>query len=357
MLFTDPAAMKSEASSEIKQEAADSAVDPRPVNVPRGFCTMPSSPSSSATTPATPATSGVKRKASSDIFDEIFSETPRRNHPSFTTTDTPSTTRSGDSALFSDLSDISIATSDTPDERIEISNIQAVTTYTPKVKVPHCPQKPTSAMFMKLIKGPQVEVLVGSKKTSFELPKNLLSHYSPVFDRCFNGEFKEGNTQTMELPEDTVEDFEVFVDYIFHHSIADVLSIERCGKAAVRRSISFLSFADKYDLGDVSSAVYTTLRPALVHYRASVFEAEYIEIIFAVTKDGNCLRELVAQAALSFSGKRRGAWGNSPKIPAFQKQENEVEGFGLALYRALKASELETRYNDPFCLTQLLGIV
>ncbi|KAF7944248.1 hypothetical protein EAE96_010650 [Botrytis aclada] len=344
--------MKPEVSSGIKQEATDDTVNLGPVAVPRESSTMLASSSSSGTISVT--TSGVKRKASSDMFDDISAVNPQRNHPAVASTDTPSTLRSGNLEFFSDSSDDSIATSGTSCERIETSNSQAVKTDSSKLKVPHCPQKPTSTMFMKLIKGPQVEVLVASEKTSFELPKNLLSHYSPVFELCFNGKFQEGNTQIMELPEDTVEDFEVLVDYIFHHSIADVLSIEKCGKSAVRRSISFLSFADKYDLGDVSSAVYTTLRPVLVQYRASVFKAEYIEITFSLTKDGNCLRELMAQAALSFSGRR---YSHNSSQMSFQKQEHGVEEFGLAIYRVLKASELATRYSDPFCLTQTLYIV
>ncbi|TGO37237.1 hypothetical protein BHYA_0102g00230 [Botrytis hyacinthi] len=322
MLFTDPAAMKPEASSEIKQEAANSAVDPRPVNLPRGFCPMPSSPSSSATTPAT--TSGVKRKASSDIFDEIFAVTPRRNHPSFTTTGTPSTTRSGDSAVFSDSSDISIASSGIPGERIASCNSYAVNIGDTKVNVPGSRKRPTTELYIKMVVGPKVDIVVGSEKKSFELPKDLLAYYSPVFDRSFNGNIIEGQTQTMELPEDTVEDFEVLVEYAFHYG-----------------------YADQYDLGDVSTLVCDALRPALMEGGVSAFESSFIEVVFSLTKDGNCLRELIVDAALSFQGEKLSVYPKFRKAN-FKKQESEVEGFALALYRQLTKFSVGCIYRPPF---------
>lgn len=196
----------------------------------------------------------------------------------------------------------------------------------------------------RMVVGPKVEIVVGHQKKSFELPKELLSYYSPVFDRSFNGTFLESQTQKMELPEDSLEDFEVLVEYIFHHGVGDKLSITNYGENTAERCISFLKYADKYDIGDVSTPVYDTLRPALIKYGASAFKPEFIEIVFSLTRDGNCLRQLMVEAALSFQGVHQKNYG----MISFEKQESEVEGFESALYRQLRKPGVIILYRPPF---------
>lgn len=199
----------------------------------------------------------------------------------------------------------------------------------------------------RMVVGPKVNIVVGPERKSFELPKDLLAYYSPVFDRSFNGNFIEGQTQTMQLPEDTVEDFEVLVEYAFHHGVGNKLSISENGRHAAKRCISFLKYADQYDLGDVSTLVCDALRPALIEGGASAFEPSFIEVVFSLTKDGNCLRALIADAALSFQGDDLSEYPQHLKI-SFKKQESEVEGFALALYRQLKKHSVGCIYRPPF---------
>ncbi|TGO69604.1 hypothetical protein BOTNAR_0009g00510 [Botryotinia narcissicola] len=343
MSFTHSAAMKSEVFSGIEQEATDDTVVPMPRHVPRKSRTMLWSSLSSATT--SPTTSGVKRKASSDMSGDTW--IPRRNHSSVTTTGTPSTAGSGDSALFSDSSDISIASSGTSGERIASRNSYAVNIGDTKVNVPGSRKRPTTELYIKMVVGPRVNIVVGPEKKSFELPKDLLAYYSPVFDRSFNGNFKESQTQTMELPEDTVGDFEVLVEYVFHHGVGDKLSISEDGRHAAKRCISFLKYADQYDLGDVSTLVCDALRPALIEGGASAFEPSLIEVVFSLTKHGNCLRELIADAALSFQGEELSAYPEFRKAN-FKKQEFEVEGFAVALYRQITKLYVGCMYRSPF---------
>lgn len=85
----------------------------------------------------------------------------------------------------------------------------------------------TNGLFFRMVMGPQANIVVGPEKKSFALPIDLLSYYSPVFDRAFYGNFIEVQTQVMELPEDDVENFEILVDYIFHHSVGDKLYLEK----------------------------------------------------------------------------------------------------------------------------------
>ncbi|TEY51226.1 hypothetical protein BOTCAL_0269g00090 [Botryotinia calthae] len=322
--------MKSEVSSEIKQEATGNTAGAMPVHVSRRSRTVIEPSSSSATTSMT--TSGVKRKASSDFA---------------TTTDTPSTVCSRNSELLSDLSDNSIATSGSSGERFESCHSHASKIDTTRVNAPHSRQRPTKDLYIKMVMGPQANIVVGPEKKSFALPIDLLSYYSPVFYRAFYGNFIEVQTQIMELPEDNVENFEILVDYIFHHSVGDKLSISKNGPHAAERYISFLKYADLYDLGDVSTLVYDPLRSALIEGGPSGFKSSFIEVVFSLTKDGSCLRALMADAALSFQGEYLEIHLNSVKI-SFAKQEAEVEGFGLALYRQLKKPRVVCVYESPF---------
>jgi len=65
-----------------------------------------------------------------------------------------------------------------------------------------------------MISGPKVEVFVGAHSKRYNLPKLLLCHYSDFFDICFNGSFGETLTQSLSLPEDKVEDFEILLEFM-----------------------------------------------------------------------------------------------------------------------------------------------
>jgi BTB/POZ domain len=66
----------------------------------------------------------------------------------------------------------------------------------------------------RMISGPKVDVYVGPDRKHYSLPKLLLCHYSQFFDRCFNGGFAEAISQSLDLPGDRVEDFEILLEYI-----------------------------------------------------------------------------------------------------------------------------------------------
>ena len=69
-----------------------------------------------------------------------------------------------------------------------------------------------------MISGPKVDVYVGPNKKHYNLPKLLLCHYSDFFDVCFSGNFAEGQSQKLELPDDQVEEFEILLEYMLRGS-------------------------------------------------------------------------------------------------------------------------------------------
>jgi len=114
--------------------------------------------------------------------------------------------------------------------------------------------------------GPKVDVYVGAQKKQYSLPKLLLCHYSPCFNRCFNGKFIEAQTQELKLPEDKVDDFEVLLEYMLRGQISEVFEVKKNQSAsvAVQRCVNFLEYADKYELGDAAcTEIYEPLKKAL----------------------------------------------------------------------------------------------
>jgi len=75
------------------------------------------------------------------------------------------------------------------------------------------------------ISGPQtiVTVKVNSEETceseTFRVHKNYMCHYSPYFDRAFNGSFAEAESQELTLDDTTPEVFGIFVNWLYTQTI------------------------------------------------------------------------------------------------------------------------------------------
>jgi hypothetical protein len=65
-----------------------------------------------------------------------------------------------------------------------------------------------------MISGPKVDLYVGPSKKHYNLPKLLLCHYSDFFDSYFNASSTETPSQTLYLPEDRIEDFEILLEFM-----------------------------------------------------------------------------------------------------------------------------------------------
>lgn len=88
-----------------------------------------------------------------------------------------------------------------------------------------------------------VNIAVGPEATAkmFAVHKALLCSQSPVFQKMFNGGFKEGITQSATLPEDVPGIFEMFLTWLYRGKIEWV--------GAMKSQVSDLVlFADKYQI-------------------------------------------------------------------------------------------------------------
>jgi hypothetical protein len=66
-----------------------------------------------------------------------------------------------------------------------------------------------------------VEITTGTglSAMSFKMHKGLLSHYSSYFDKALNGDFKEGKTGRLALPEEQGTIFKHFVLWVYSGKI------------------------------------------------------------------------------------------------------------------------------------------
>lgn len=62
-------------------------------------------------------------------------------------------------------------------------------------------------------------VVEGSGKQKFVLHRNFICHYSPFFDATFNGDFKEGKDQQLDLEETDPKVFGIFVNWLYTQEI------------------------------------------------------------------------------------------------------------------------------------------
>lgn len=190
--------------------------------------------------------------------------------------------------------------------------------------------------FCRLVQGPRVEIFVGKERKLFTAPKALLCYYSKVFDRCFNGNFKEAQTQKLELPEDNSECFEALLLFMLQGKVTKVLGTKFAIESSemVQRCLEFLQYTDKFNLGSMGAdMVYEPLREVwgFVYDRddAVAIGGVEIEVVFAIAPIGHPLRNLVLRTALTCQIDASGEL--LPENHLYLKQEAEVEGFAAGL--------------------------
>ncbi|KAH7360637.1 hypothetical protein BKA65DRAFT_391264, partial [Rhexocercosporidium sp. MPI-PUGE-AT-0058] len=198
----------------------------------------------------------------------------------------------------------------------------------------------TDTRHIRLISSPGVDVFVGKDKKHYRLPKDLLCYHSPYFERCFNGGFKEGKDQKLELLEDSVEDFEILLEYMLHGSFPDAID----GRAAkpigafVTTYMAAIAYADKFAMGEtfcellhdkIVTAVTTNVVISCSNMRVS---PAHIELVFRLTQAGSPLRTLLAKVVLSYTGLR------GVKYLAFKDVEKEIPDFALEMLQQIRLS-------------------
>lgn len=202
-----------------------------------------------------------------------------------------------------------------------------------------------------MIRGEEVDIYVGKEKKHYRVPRDLLCSQSKYFNACFNGNFKEGQTQKLEILEDRVEFFELLLEYMYHGNITPGISSDKNWEVVqtkqdaswglewdvdltVRKCIDFIAYANFYDLGPAGMAVYETLKKSFEN-RAQL-KVDHIETIFHLTPPNPKLRSLITSVALCQQG---------PTGQGLKHLESELEGFAQEMLYQIRAGLTDPLIN------------
>jgi len=171
--------------------------------------------------------------------------------------------------------------------------------------------------------------LSAQPKKHYTVPKLLLCHYSSYFDKCFNGDSVEGKTQKLILDEDKVADFSILLEYMYHGVLPPPLQVRQKGQKGVERCMTFLEYADKYNLGCIGDIVAEPLRLAAAE--GGNFKPGHVELVFRVSPIGSVLWDSITKTVL-------GQYGLSRTLLEFSNELDNVPGFATLMMRQLNES-------------------
>ena len=190
-----------------------------------------------------------------------------------------------------------------------------------------------------MLSGPRVDIYVGPKKKHYQLPKLLLRYYSPILGKCFNGSFEEARTQTLELPKDDINHFELLFERIMSGSFSGN-SKESVKTWNVEECISFIQYTLKYGLGDVGGYLICN-RMQILYGKDCPLEPGVIELVFKAVPPGYELRSVIAQAAIC----QDGVCGHG--IGKYREQEENVDGFAQEVLLQLRQHMFSWKWYSP----------
>src|SRR5271163_2239253 len=106
------------------------------------------------------------------------------------------------------------------------------------------------------LKNPKIiTILVGPSKASYTFHKDLLCAHSPFFENYFSSSFLEGRKDRVELPEDSPEVFENFIDWTYREDI-----VEPTDQPSLQLAIHTYVFADKLCMPAFKNCAMTKIR-------------------------------------------------------------------------------------------------
>lgn len=97
-------------------------------------------------------------------------------------------------------------------------------------------------------------VTVNVQDHKFYIHKNLLCNRSSYFRACFDGKFKEAEDNVFNLPDDDVEAFKLFVDWLYG------APVKKCGPEELASFLALLVFSEKICLEFLHNEIMNQIR-------------------------------------------------------------------------------------------------
>ena len=85
------------------------------------------------------------------------------------------------------------------------------------------------------------------------IPKYKLCGASDFFRLAFTSDFREGEEQTMDFPDEDVDIFDMFLEWLYKKSITDFLPIHDFTARHLTQSIDLYNLADKFQVLNLKS--------------------------------------------------------------------------------------------------------
>jgi hypothetical protein len=166
-----------------------------------------------------------------------------------------------------------------------------------------------------------VTIVVGpdSEQTTFQIPKELLCFYSPVFRTAFASGFSEGLTQTMKIEDVETEVFGLLVHWLYRKEIEDGNTV------GVLDLIKLWLLAERYIMPELQNATMEFFIPAMKAWGQSENRKKslgpgklstsggVIEMVYESELETPLRKLLTTQLALSFEAPV--LCGMAPTLP------------------------------------------
>lgn len=132
-----------------------------------------------------------------------------------------------------------------------------------------------------------VTVFVGRKRKKFHLHKALLCHHSSFFHKALDGSFKEHEDKAVYLPDDNVEGFVLFVNWMYNAPPQNAST-----RAAITALHALHVMADKFCIEELKNLSMDVVRAS---YRETLeVSSRHIEYIYVNTPESSPMRRFMA---------------------------------------------------------------
>ncbi|CZR66758.1 uncharacterized protein PAC_16659 [Phialocephala subalpina] len=176
-----------------------------------------------------------------------------------------------------------------PNSPIKMSSPNDVSTGASSSTAFETKSKPLS--FAEEIGFDVVHITVGSTvKKTFVVYKAPLCHKVAYFDHMFNGNWREAQSQTANLPEDVCEAFALFVIWVIKDKIE--LPVNSETDSSIPTLIHLFAFAEKYNITTLADQTLERLSTLMLESDCLPIPSD-IELAYDITHENSKLRSFM----------------------------------------------------------------
>ena len=138
--------------------------------------------------------------------------------------------------------------------------------------------------------SPPTDVTLKLSDGNIDAHKMILAAVSPIFERMFYGDFKEGNTKEVELPKDSYKIVNPLVDFIYNGScklenLDEIVSLLEIVERYQINKAPLQHMCDEAILPQLDSSNYLTLLPKYVSVMSEEGHKKAVDKVMSYTNN------------------------------------------------------------------------